>query len=76
MCERVQAMRYKTCAMILPLQPPIIVITSPENLEYVLKTNFANYVKGEFFFSRMQQLLGHGIFTQVLAQLTPALQIL
>lgn len=34
----------------------------PENLEYVLKTNFANYPKGRSFTYPSHDLLGQGIF--------------
>lgn len=39
-----------------------IITCEPANVEYILKTNFANYPKGEFFQRHMRQLLGHGIF--------------
>ncbi|XP_024933846.2 cytochrome P450 704B1 isoform X2 [Ziziphus jujuba] len=34
----------------------------PANVEHVLKTNFANYPKGEVYHSYMEVLLGDGIF--------------
>ncbi|KAM7269211.1 hypothetical protein ACFE04_024708 [Oxalis oulophora] len=37
-------------------------IADPANVEYVLKTNFANYPKGETYHSYMEVLLGDGIF--------------
>ncbi|KAH7570074.1 hypothetical protein JRO89_XS05G0040700 [Xanthoceras sorbifolium] len=37
-------------------------IADPSNVEHVLKTNFANYPKGETYHSYMEVLLGHGIF--------------
>ncbi|CAG8435704.1 1494_t:CDS:10 [Ambispora gerdemannii] len=37
-------------------------IDDPVMLEYVLKTNFENYVKGEYMFSRVHDILGNGIF--------------
>ncbi|XP_050372932.1 cytochrome P450 704B1 [Argentina anserina] len=37
-------------------------IADPANVEHVLKTNFANYPKGEVYQSYMQVLLGDGIF--------------
>lgn len=38
------------------------VARRPENLEYVLKTNFANYPKGRSFTYPSHDLLGQGIF--------------
>ncbi|KAL2903992.1 hypothetical protein RDABS01_002702 [Bienertia sinuspersici] len=37
-------------------------IADPANVEHVLKTNFANYPKGEVYQSYMEVLLGDGIF--------------
>ncbi|XP_022733043.1 cytochrome P450 704B1 isoform X2 [Durio zibethinus] len=37
-------------------------IADPANVEHVLKTNFANYPKGETYHSYMEVLLGDGIF--------------
>ncbi|KAG8654144.1 hypothetical protein MANES_05G104700v8 [Manihot esculenta] len=37
-------------------------ISDPANVEHVLKTNFANYPKGETYHSYMEVLLGEGIF--------------
>ncbi|CAN8303514.1 unnamed protein product [Cochlearia groenlandica] len=37
-------------------------IADPINVEYVLKTNFSNYPKGETYHSYMEVLLGDGIF--------------
>ncbi|KAI9010412.1 cytochrome P450 [Phycomyces nitens] len=42
--------------------PPGIITIDPRNVEHVLKTNFANYVKGEWFNYCTEHLLGHGIF--------------
>lgn len=36
--------------------------TNPANVEYILKTNFANYPKGRTFHENMEELLGDGIF--------------
>eukprot|EP01006_Ploeotia_vitrea_P037857 TRINITY_DN66181_c5_g10_i1.p1 TRINITY_DN66181_c5_g10~~TRINITY_DN66181_c5_g10_i1.p1 ORF type:complete len:590 (+),score=271.40 TRINITY_DN66181_c5_g10_i1:116-1885(+) len=38
------------------------VITDPKCVEYVLKTNFNNFIKGPQFYMRLQSLLGRGIF--------------
>ncbi|XP_071706679.1 cytochrome P450 704B1 [Rutidosis leptorrhynchoides] len=37
-------------------------IADPANVEHVLKTNFANYPKGDVYHSYMEVLLGDGIF--------------
>uniref|UniRef100_A0A5B6YUT2 Unspecific monooxygenase n=1 Tax=Davidia involucrata TaxID=16924 RepID=A0A5B6YUT2_DAVIN len=39
-----------------------IVTANPENVEYMLKTNFNNYPKGKPFTEILGDLLGHGIF--------------
>jgi cytochrome P450 len=52
----------KTFAMKPPFQSWSVVTTCPKNLEYVLKTNFENYPKGQTFQGRLQELLGGGIF--------------
>ncbi|KAG0613124.1 hypothetical protein M758_6G078900 [Ceratodon purpureus] len=44
---------------------PGIVYTytvDPANVEYILKTNFSNFPKGEVYQKNMETLLGHGIF--------------
>jgi len=52
----------KTWTFKVMFRPRVYVILSPENVEYILKTNFLNYGKGPLFRSRMQELLGEGIF--------------
>lgn len=42
--------------------PKYFVITTPENCEYVLKTNFENYGKGPVWYNNFIHLLGNGIF--------------
>ena len=37
-------------------------VSSPDLVEYILKTKFDNFEKGQLFQSRMTTLLGHGIF--------------
>jgi len=37
-------------------------IFSPENVKYMLKDNFDNYVKGRMFHEAFLELLGEGIF--------------
>ncbi|XBI29604.1 hypothetical protein VPH35_053558 [Triticum aestivum] len=39
-----------------------VMTANPANVEYVAKTNFQNYPKGEFVVSVIEDLLGHGIF--------------
>lgn len=52
----------KTWTFKVMFRPRVYVILSPENVEYILKTNFTNYGKGPMFRSRMKELLGEGIF--------------
>ncbi|XP_015877980.3 cytochrome P450 704C1-like [Ziziphus jujuba] len=40
-----------------------VYTADPQNLEYILKTNFSNYGKGWFHYSILSDLLGDGIFT-------------
>ncbi|KAI9274183.1 cytochrome P450 [Sporodiniella umbellata] len=42
--------------------PKGILTIDPQNVEHVLKTNFANYLKGPEFNHNLVELLGHGIF--------------
>ncbi|PPS05754.1 hypothetical protein GOBAR_AA14892 [Gossypium barbadense] len=39
-----------------------IVTTDPSNIEYMLKTNFQNFPKGNYYRERFHDLLGDGIF--------------
>ncbi|KAJ3267593.1 hypothetical protein HDV01_004670, partial [Terramyces sp. JEL0728] len=41
---------------------PAVVINDAESLEYVMNTNFENYVKGSLFAKRLTEFLGEGIF--------------
>ncbi len=52
----------KTWTFKVMFRPRVYVILSPENVEYILKTNFHNYGKGRMFRARMLELLGDGIF--------------
>ncbi|KQK10209.1 cytochrome P450 94B3 [Brachypodium distachyon] len=38
------------------------ITANPANVEYVMKTNFQNYPKGDFVVSVIEDFLGHGIF--------------
>ncbi|KCV69391.1 hypothetical protein H696_03822 [Fonticula alba] len=51
-----------TFLMRAPAVPPFIVTVDPANVEHVLKTKFSNYIKGEFFTSNLEDVLGKGIF--------------
>lgn len=56
-----QAQRYKTFRVVYPTCSYVFT-TDPVNVEHILKTNFANYVKGTFNYDIMKDLLGDGIF--------------
>ncbi|XP_077250066.1 cytochrome P450, family 704, subfamily B, polypeptide 1 [Tasmannia lanceolata] len=53
--------KSKTITVAMPFMS-YTYIADPENVEHVLKTNFANYPKGEVYHSYMEVLLGDGIF--------------
>ncbi|KAJ1505975.1 hypothetical protein HMI55_001375 [Coelomomyces lativittatus] len=58
---------YKDCGSLntityFPFDNSFISTSDPRNLEYLLKTNFHNYVKGEDFHQKQKILLGQGIF--------------
>ncbi len=46
----------------LPTKPWIYVVSGKEDIEYILKGNFHNYVKGERFHLILSEILGDGIF--------------
>ncbi|KAL1531470.1 cytochrome P450 704C1-like protein [Salvia divinorum] len=52
-----------TTFRILYLDNVEIYTSDPANIEYFLKTNFANYGKGSFHHDILEALLGDGIFT-------------
>ncbi|KAK4371938.1 hypothetical protein RND71_007322 [Anisodus tanguticus] len=56
------AAKYKTYRLISPLRNEIYT-SDPANVEYILKTNFDNYGKGEYNYGNLKDLLGDGIFT-------------
>ncbi|TVU34779.1 hypothetical protein EJB05_16630, partial [Eragrostis curvula] len=39
-----------------------VITANPANVEHILKTNFANYPKGDLTVSTIEDFLGHGIF--------------
>ncbi|RVX08254.1 Cytochrome P450 704C1 [Vitis vinifera] len=53
--------KYITYRMILPSHSEIYT-ADPVNVEYILKTNFINYGKGEYHCDIMKDLFGDGIF--------------
>ncbi|GLJ31565.1 hypothetical protein SUGI_0633330 [Cryptomeria japonica] len=44
------------------LGPKVVITADPRNVEHLLKTNFENYPKGNYFRLRLHDLLGSGIF--------------
>uniref|UniRef100_A0A7N0V2L4 Cytochrome P450 n=1 Tax=Kalanchoe fedtschenkoi TaxID=63787 RepID=A0A7N0V2L4_KALFE len=55
------ATKWKTFRFITPHRSEVFT-ADPVNVEYMLKTNFANYGKGEYHYGVMSDLLGDGIF--------------
>jgi cytochrome P450 len=53
--------RYRTFRMLTPTCSYIYTV-EPANVEYILKTNFANYGKGVMTHDVLEDLLGDGIF--------------
>eukprot|EP00879_Flechtneria_rotunda_P012805 GHRR01013371.1.p1 GENE.GHRR01013371.1~~GHRR01013371.1.p1 ORF type:complete len:169 (-),score=8.26 GHRR01013371.1:545-1051(-) len=62
MLGKARQMNYKTFAFSLPFLPAFHVVMDPLCLEYILKTKFQNYIKGETVYTNFEPLLGHGIF--------------
>ncbi|XVE77005.1 hypothetical protein DITRI_Ditri13aG0027100 [Diplodiscus trichospermus] len=56
------ASKYRTYRMLSPLRNEIYT-SEPRNVEYILKTNFVNYAKGQYNYSLLSDFLGDGIFT-------------
>jgi hypothetical protein len=52
----------------MPLRAPFIAAHDPDIVEYILKTNFPNYIKGNDFHNIFVDLLGEGIFNSDGAQ--------
>jgi cytochrome P450 len=46
----------------VPLVPRIVLTVDPANVEYILRHNFDNYIKGPNLTKKMQDFLGDGIF--------------
>ncbi|CAD6262627.1 unnamed protein product [Miscanthus lutarioriparius] len=55
------AHRYRTFRMLTPTCNYVYTV-EPANVEYILKTNFANYGKGVMTHDVLEDLLGDGIF--------------
>jgi hypothetical protein len=53
--------RYRTFRMLAPTCSYVYTV-EPANVEYILKTNFANYGKGVMMYDVAKDLLGDGIF--------------
>ncbi|KAJ4746758.1 Cytochrome P450 704C1 [Rhynchospora pubera] len=53
--------KYKTFRMLTPFGHYIYTV-DPANVEYILKTNFSNYGKGDFNYEVMSDFFGDGIF--------------
>ncbi|KAI7726090.1 hypothetical protein M8C21_024703, partial [Ambrosia artemisiifolia] len=56
------AKKHKSYRIISPLHG-IVYTSDPANVEYILKTNFKNYGKGNYIRDMTSDLLGDGIFT-------------
>ncbi|KAL4575912.1 hypothetical protein LXL04_011999 [Taraxacum kok-saghyz] len=55
------AKKYPTYRLVTPSHSEVYTV-DPVNTEYILKTNFANYSKGEYNIDIMSDLFGNGIF--------------
>lgn len=52
----------RTWTLAGPIDIPFVFLARAEDIEYVLKTNFSNYEKGERFATFVKEFLGEGIF--------------
>ncbi|KAG0233648.1 hypothetical protein BGW42_007321 [Actinomortierella wolfii] len=52
-----------TMTMTVPILGRFISVNTVEDMEYILKTNMENYIKGDLFRRTFSDLLGQGIFT-------------
>lgn len=55
------AKKYPTFRFVTPTHSEVCT-ADPVNVEYILKTNFANYTKGKYNIGILKDLLGDGIF--------------
>ncbi|PKU73111.1 Cytochrome P450 704C1 [Dendrobium catenatum] len=53
--------KYKTFRLYAPFRN-LIYTTDPAIVEYILKTNFKNYGKGQYNYENLKELFGDGIF--------------
>ncbi|KAL0913397.1 hypothetical protein M5K25_016856 [Dendrobium thyrsiflorum] len=53
--------KYKTFRLYAPFRN-MIYTTDPAIVEYILKTNFKNYGKGQYNYENLKELFGDGIF--------------
>ncbi|KAK6239961.1 hypothetical protein QUC31_005430 [Theobroma cacao] len=53
--------KYRTYRLLSPFRSEVYT-SEPDNVEYIPKTNFQNYGKGEYNYSLLKGLLGDGIF--------------
>ncbi|PWA45737.1 cytochrome P450 [Artemisia annua] len=54
------AKKYPTFRFVTPTHSEVYT-ADPVNVEYILKTNFANYTKGEYINNIMRDMIGSGI---------------
>ncbi|KAG8391703.1 hypothetical protein BUALT_Bualt01G0214800 [Buddleja alternifolia] len=57
------ALKYKTFRLLAPDQSEIYTI-EPKNIEYILKTNFSKYSKGQYNQDILKDLFGQGIINE------------
>ncbi|KAL2920118.1 hypothetical protein HK105_200184 [Polyrhizophydium stewartii] len=62
MTDAFRQVGFKTVVITAPFSPPRFIVSDPRCIEYVLRTNFDNFVKGKFFDDRLHDILGTGIF--------------
>ncbi|XP_074273170.1 cytochrome P450 704C1-like [Silene latifolia] len=55
------ATKHKTYRILNPFRNEVYT-SDPANVEYILKTNFDNYGKGDYNYGHLSDLLGDGIF--------------
>ncbi|CAL4914994.1 unnamed protein product [Urochloa decumbens] len=60
--DAVKASPTHTTTFKAPFLPGVVITANPDNVEHIAKTRFANYPKGEYMASRIEDFLGRGIF--------------
>ncbi|KAL9228973.1 hypothetical protein vseg_004495 [Gypsophila vaccaria] len=55
------ATKYTTYRLLNPFRNEVYT-SNPSNVEYILKTNFDNFGKGDYTYANLSDLLGDGIF--------------